>query len=84
MTTLEGMKQKWARKMGVAGAKWKKGVEGKQGAFESGIQGVIGRPTTKGPAWSAGVGAVSSSEFQSSVSGKEEKMARKYVEAMTS
>jgi hypothetical protein len=86
MTTLSLAKAKWARKMRDAGAKWKRGVSGKEGLYREGLSkfsgGAVG--STMPSHWAEGTGAVSEAEFASAVSGKEEKWASKLAEAIAS
>lgn len=85
MVTLEMAKAKWARKMAVAGERWKSGVTGKGAEYCSGVAAFLGVGTCapdKRAAFEAGVNAVSASDFQSAVAGKEEKWARKLREAL--
>ena len=86
MTTMELAKAKWARNMRDAGAKWKKGVTGKEAAYREGLgtfsKGAVGASM---PAhWAEGVGAVTPEEFANAVSGKEGKWASRLAEAIAS
>lgn len=83
MATPEGAKQKWARK--VSGSAWKEGVKGKDSAYCQGVAdflGVSSCSADKKSAWSSGVEAVSASDFDRAVSGKEDKWLRNYREEM--
>jgi hypothetical protein len=86
MTTISLAKEKWARKMRDAGAKWKKGVAGKETAYREGLgtfsQGAVG--STMPAHWLEGVGAVTPEEFAKAVAGKEGKWASKLAEAIAS
>lgn len=85
MVTIRLAKEKWARKMAVAGPRWKSGVVGKGPEFCRGVADFFGVPTcnpAKQAAWEAGTGAVSAEEFAAAVRGKEDKWERKLREAM--
>lgn len=70
---------KWERRMSTAGQKWKAGVSGKEGAYQTALG--AGPLTTQ--AWSQGVNAVSAEAFQAAVAGKGEKWARKFREGVS-
>jgi len=81
MTTLTLAKKKWERKMRNAGAKWKKNVNPK--AYAEGIKAFLGsvNPDVV-KAYEEGVSSVTAEEFQSAVTGKSEKWARKLKQAL--
>lgn len=72
MSTLTLAKDKWARKMRDAGAKWKSGVTGKRAEYAKGLSDFAGRPAGNlmPSHWEEGTGAVTPDEFQRAVSGK--------------
>jgi hypothetical protein len=83
MPKIELAKAKWARK--VKGEKWKRGVTGKESEYCRGIAEFLGVGTCnpeKLNAYREGIAAVSASDFDAAVSGKQEKWARRYREAM--
>lgn len=86
MSTLALAKGKWIRKMRDAGAKWKAHVTGKRSAYAEGLGRFAG--VTAGASmpshYEEGVNAVTPDEFQSAVSGKEDKWASRLVEAISS
>jgi hypothetical protein len=84
MSTIELAKAKYARKMATAGAKWKQGVTGKAEAYAEGMA-AFGAPvgSVTRASYSAGVEAVSADAFQRTVTGKEEKWARKLKAAVS-
>jgi hypothetical protein len=83
MTTLELAKAKWARKMRDAGAKWKKGVSGKEEAYREGLSTFSHNVGPTMPShWAEGVGAVTPEEFAHAVAGKENKWASRLAEAI--
>jgi hypothetical protein len=85
MTTMTLAKEKWARKMRDAGAKWKAGVSGKEGAYRDGLARLSGTVGSTMPShWAEGVDAVSADEFGRAVAGKEDKWASKLAEAIAS
>jgi hypothetical protein len=84
MPTPELAKKKWKRK--VKGEKWKKNVTGKENDFCEGIKEFLGVSTCNPDVvsnWREGVDNVSASDFDKSVSGKEEKWFNKYKEKMS-
>jgi len=83
MAKVELAKKKWERK--VKGDKWKKGVTGKEDEFCRGVAEFLGVPTCnpdRMTAFREGVDAVTASDFDAAVKGKEEKWARRYKEKM--
>jgi hypothetical protein len=85
MPTPELAKRKWARK--VKGEKWKRGVTGKESEYCSGVAAFLGVSTCnpeRASAWREGVNAVSATDFDNAVRGKEEKWFRRYKEKMAS
>jgi len=84
MATLATAKAKWARKMAVAGPRWKRNVTDKSGAYASGMATFLGIPTiatNRVEAWKAGVGAITADDFAAAVRGKEDKWERKLLDA---
>lgn len=84
MTTLELAKKKYARKMKNAGARWKKNVAGKVGAYARELAKFLGISDISGAkktAWTEGTGEVSADEFGRAVAGKETKWASRLKEA---
>jgi hypothetical protein len=84
MTTLSLAKEKWARKMRDAGARWKAGVSGKGDEYRKGLglfAGVTAGATMPSH-WTEGTEAVTPEEFASAVRGKEDKWASKLAEAI--
>jgi len=76
-------KSKWARK--VKGSAWKAGVSGKEAEFCKGVAEFLGVGTCKSMRaanYAAGTGAVTAGDFDSAVSGKQDRWERRYREAM--
>jgi hypothetical protein len=72
MATINSAADKWARKTANAGTKWKNAVS--KGDYCGQFQKFVGHPTPMAcESWSRGVNAVSAADFQSSISGKEQK-----------
>lgn len=71
---------KWERKTANVGDKWKQGVTGAGSRYAQGLSESAGSPV--GPmtlsAWEQGVGAVSASDFNASISGKGSKWAENF------
>ena len=82
--TLEQMRAKWERKTQNAGAKWQDRTRGAGGRLSEGLRALGVSP---GPqfmaAWESGVGAVSATDFQQSISGKGEKLIRNFVDGVS-
>jgi len=84
MSRIELAKKKWARK--VTGEKWKRGVTGKESAFCSGVAEFLGVETCNPAVLSSyreGIAAVSATDFDAAVRGKQEKWATRYREKMS-
>jgi hypothetical protein len=66
---------KWARKTSGAGAKWRAALDaGAASRYCTGLQEFLGHSAPQAcAAYNAGIAAVSASDFQSAVSGKEGK-----------
>lgn len=84
MATLATAKEKYAYKMSKAGPVWKSGVTDKSDEYSKGVSDFIGRPTNpaKVEAWRAGTDRITAEKFAEAVRGKEDKWARRLVEAM--
>lgn len=81
--SVELAKKKWREK--VSGAKWKKGVTGKEDEFCRGIAEFLGVATCNPDileAYRSGVARVSAEDFEAAIRGKEEKWLRRYREKM--
>ena len=88
MATLESAKAKWARKMAVAGPKWKAGVYDKGDDYCEGVGTFLGISPdyckrNQGESFTKGVDAVTAESFAASVRGKEDKWADKLKAAFT-
>lgn len=84
--SIQESQEKWERKTAGAGSKWKANVQGKRSEWEAEMADFLGVSTdqiTKGDEWETEVNAVSSSEFQNSISGKGDKWARRVREGLT-
>jgi hypothetical protein len=66
---------KWARKTSGAGAKWKSALDaGAASRYCTGLQEFLGHSAPQAcAAYNAGISAVSASDFQSAIAGKEGK-----------
>lgn len=82
--TLVTAKKKYARKTKTMGPNWKKGVTDKVDIYAKAMADFLGIPAIRASrkdAWASGTKDVTAEDFASAVKGKEEKWARRLVEA---
>lgn len=84
MSDLNSAQAKWEAKTQNAGEKWKSGLSGAEGRWAAGLS-AFGTPP--GPmtsaAYSQGIGRVSASDFQRSISGKGAKWRENFARGMS-
>lgn len=74
--TVSYAQAKWERKTANAGGRWKTATEGAGSRYCEGFQAFLGHPAPQAcSAFTAGVSAVSASDFQGAISGKGAKYA---------
>jgi hypothetical protein len=86
MTKLPLAKKKYADKMKTRGPVWKKRVTGKEEVYAKAVADFLGIPsisTEKKELYKAGIDRVSAEDFAKAVEGKEEKWARRLIEAFS-